>query len=535
MAITVRQLLDTPRLGLALRAGAGGLDRQVAWAHISEMDDPGAWLEGGELVVTAGLGLPSAAAEQCGYVERLAARGVTALAIGVGGRAPRFTASMLKKADTLDFPVLEIPFSLPFTAITRLVASANDDPLRRQVLAQLRIFDTLQRSVTEGFTVTELVGRLEEVSGLEIYAVSPHGRPLLLGFPELPEGVSITFPCPDERSPFIPNGYIVPIRLSHRRVGHLVALKRAADAVGLVVVQYIATIVAVELATIHREREALRREGAEILSQLFRGVGATPEMAERLVELGFEAGRSVRLITVRGRQTALDDRDLDNHLCDLRIPHLMLNRGEVRILIPAEDDALRAVADFPAALSAGVSTPVSINSALAVAQRESEWGLERAIDRQAGMVVYSDEAVPALWLPTDPQVLRDSVARILGPVLRYDADRGTELLRSLQTFLRLERRLDAAAKELSIHKHTMAYRLQAVERLTGRKLAQLDDLIEIRLTLYAMQLLADDAAAAALPIEPGDDGAGVAPTTTSRRPRRRRLRTAVSESPAARR
>jgi hypothetical protein len=39
-----------------------------------------------------------------------------------------------------------------------------------------------------------------------------------------------------------------------------------------------------------------------------------------------------------------------------------------------------------------------------------------------------------------------------------------------------------------------------VERLTNRKLAHLDDLIELRLALYAKQLLADDAAATVPPL-----------------------------------
>jgi purine catabolism regulator len=500
MGITVQDLLDSPSLGLALRAGAKGIGRPVAWAHISEMDDPGAWLEGGELVVTAGLGLPSSASAQAAYVERLAARGAAALAIGVGGRAPRFTAAMLRAADRVELPIMEIPFSLPFTAITRLVATANDGPLRRQVLAQLRIFDTLQRSVAEGYGLPELMTRLEDVSALDIYALSPQGRPLFLGFRELVSDFQISFPLAEARSPFIPNGYVVPITLSHRRVGHLVAIKRGLDAVGLVVVQYIATVVALELATIHREREVLRREGAEILSQLFRGSPATPEMSARLAELGFEASQSVRLVSVRGRSTPLDDRALDNHLCDLHVPHLMLKRGEVCLLISAEDRALQALADFSADFSAGASRPVGIDGALAVAQRESEWSLERALERRRRIVQYSSEEVPALWLPSDPQVLRQTVARLLGPVMDYDASRGTDLLKSLQTFLRLDRRLDVAASELSIHKHTLAYRLQAVERLTNRKLAHLDDLIELRLALYAKQLLADDAAATVPPL-----------------------------------
>ena len=81
MSITVRELLETPHLGLSLVAGKGGLDREVTWAHVCELEDPVPWLEGGEIVLTTGIAVPSEPDDQRAYIRRMAEGGVAALAV----------------------------------------------------------------------------------------------------------------------------------------------------------------------------------------------------------------------------------------------------------------------------------------------------------------------------------------------------------------------------------------------------------------------------------------------------------------------
>ena len=55
MALTVRDLVSTPELGLALLAEGPGADRAVTWVHVSELRDPTPFLSGGELLLTTGI------------------------------------------------------------------------------------------------------------------------------------------------------------------------------------------------------------------------------------------------------------------------------------------------------------------------------------------------------------------------------------------------------------------------------------------------------------------------------------------------
>jgi purine catabolism regulator len=77
--------------------------------------------------------------------------------------------------------------------------------------------------------------------------------------------------------------------------------------------------------------------------------------------------------------------------------------------------------------------------------------------------------------PQAPQAL---VARILGPMLRHDAEHGTEHVRTVRVMLRHDRSWQQSAAELHIHKQTLGYRIRKIEQLTGRGLARTEDLAE---------------------------------------------------------
>src|SRR5919199_443577 len=65
-------------------AGHVGLDREIEAAAVSELAEPGPWLQGGELLLTIGLLLDESDAGCAAYVAGLQAAGVRALGLGLG-------------------------------------------------------------------------------------------------------------------------------------------------------------------------------------------------------------------------------------------------------------------------------------------------------------------------------------------------------------------------------------------------------------------------------------------------------------------
>ena len=138
MPTTVGELIGVPHLRLRLFAGSGGTDREIRWAHASELPDPSEWLEPGALVMTTGLGLPVEPEAQGAYVQRLARAGLGGLLIGEQADeriyAPELTPCLAAAADERSFPVLLMPYELPFADVARVVAEANHGEERRGYL-----------------------------------------------------------------------------------------------------------------------------------------------------------------------------------------------------------------------------------------------------------------------------------------------------------------------------------------------------------------------------------------------------------------
>ncbi|MER7753455.1 GAF domain-containing protein [Kitasatospora sp. NPDC097643] len=82
------------------------------------------------------------------------------------------------------------------------------------------------------------------------------------------------------------------------------------------------------------------------------------------------------------------------------------------------------------------------------------------------------------------------VGATLGPLLAYDARRGTELVRTLRAYFDCGGSLTRAKDELHVHVNTVVQRLDRVEALLGRDWNQPERSLELQLALR-LQLLAD--------------------------------------------
>ncbi len=490
MGITVGELLGTSHLGLTLAAGAGGLAREVTWAHVSEMEDPAAWLEGGELVLTTGLGVPKDADEQAKYLARMDDAGISALGISRDLYAPPLSPATLAEADARGFPILEVSIEVPFVAIARAVAAAAQGDAHERLLTHLRIFDTLRTTSMQGLGAGELFRRLESLTGCRLYLATPSGRPLLDDVEPPPTALVEThLPRAPGQPPWIPGGYVVSIPVGGRVAGYLFAMEREEGTgfAGLTTAQHVATVAALEVANRFREREVLRREGAETLSELLAGVLDVETAKKRLRFAGFEAERQAVLVAISPPE-GFDATRLVDGWTEVEVPHLLLHQRDLYALLALEPEWPAPLLDVDG-LHAGASRAFTVSSGVAAARHEARWALQRAIEGDQRLVRFPEEDANASWLPADAGTLRELVDRVLGPVLAYDAARGTELARSVRVWLELDRRTETAARALHVHKHTLAYRLGRVEDLTGRDLSRMQDAVDVWLALRAHQVL----------------------------------------------
>ncbi len=473
---TVEDLLRSPALQLRVLAGERGLGRSVSWAHVSELEDPTPWLLGAEVIMTTGIGVPKSAGAQRAYLERLDDAGVAALALSAGLHVPPLRRAFLDAAEERGFPVLEVPLAVPFIAIAQEVAAAVQEDARQRLGAQLQVFGALRWLASEGLDTAGLFRRLERLSGYEIYLSTPQGRPLLPGVPAPPP--SVRLPASADAPPTIPGGFALPVPAPGGPAGFLVAFEReGARPAGLAVVQHIATVAALRVAMVRSERETLRRQGAETLAELLQDV-LDPETARRrLALMGLPPDRDIALLVVRDAPDDAVLQALGEH------PHLMLRRHRDLYVLTAAAVATAELEAVPG-IAAGVSRPLPPGSSLRVAQREALWAASRAAEAGRPLVAYGEDTT-GRWLPDDVGVLAALVEHVLGDVLRYDAEHGSDLIASVRTWMERDRRVDDAARALHVHPNTLSYRLRRFGVLTGRDLSATGDFAEVWLAIRA--------------------------------------------------
>src|SRR3990172_129680 len=119
--LTVQDIVAMPALGLRVAAGAQGLGNEIRWLHASELADPTRWLGGGEFLLSTGIGVGDSATTQRAYVRRLAKHGLAGLGFGLGFGYAEVPPPIVEEADKLGFPVLSVPYKVPFVAISKAV------------------------------------------------------------------------------------------------------------------------------------------------------------------------------------------------------------------------------------------------------------------------------------------------------------------------------------------------------------------------------------------------------------------------------
>ena len=495
MAITVAELVAHPLLNLRFLAGEEGGARLVSWAHTSDLPNPTEWLGPGDFLMSNGLNISSEADDQVSFLENVVQAGLSGLGIGDDVHAPALTEALLERADGLAFPLLTIPHEVPFVAVSRAVANANSGEEQKRLVRTVQLYEVLRSAVSSGRLGAALIRALEAQLGCVLALVDiESGLPVLTADRRPPPGLveRLREELRARRGIFPgvlrvehDGSVACAIRVPADRTIALLALGNGQPAPDLSLLQHAANIVALEVERVSAERRHSWRLGSELLAHLLERRLDPASASRQLRELGIDPERVV-IAAFRPPASAPPDADLHHQLAGRGLVHLV-HRNAQHVLAAIADDA-EALTGLRAAVGAeiplGVSDPLRRPDRVPDAAREALWA-EAAARNLGGAVARYGDATP-LFLPRTLGEAETAAERIMGPLLTYDRDHGSDLVRSLRVFLEHNRSWQRSAEALHVHKQTLVYRMRRVEELTGRSLRETGDVVQLWLGLRAL-------------------------------------------------
>lgn len=505
-------------------AHEAGLDGEIRWVHASEVLNIASLLQGGELLLTTGMGLAEGPAAQRRLAKDLADRRIAALAIELGSTLREVPPGLVRAAEESGLCLIALNREVRFIEVTETIHRLLID----QGGEMLRDADQLHRRFTAlmlgGAGVPEILTELARFVGNPVFLErSGHGLAFHApytsddqtalgawnafgrGLATAPAGIEERVPLGGEES----WGRLITLALDGPlRTQDRVAVERA---VGLIA-----------LALMRREEEEGlgTRERGNFLAGLTRSRAAESEIAARALELGFEGTWEALLPFAAAAPGAggggRDDaawvavkRDLQQGLAREGLPAL-IGDGEGReILIVVGlrrsadrarigdllggmlgEAAERRLGDDPApTLCAAAATPrwVDVGAGLTAATS----ALDAAAHEEPRP--WHDISVPSpdrlLFALRGSADLRTFTEERLRPLLDADRRGRGNLIETLSTLCDNAGRKLETAEELGVKRQTLYHRLNRIEELTGSDLADGDVLLSFHIALRARRFL----------------------------------------------
>ena len=537
--ITVQDILDIPELNLKLLAGAKAVGNSVRWVHIAELPDPTQWLKGGELLLTTGYGLAGGKERMTAGLKRLIDHNLSGLGISVGFSFEEVPRELIELAEENNFPLFEVPYSVPFIAITEAVSSKIVNEQYSLLQRSLAVHEKLTKIVLEEKGLDAILSTLSALVGCSAVLFDFHGLVLCEASyrRKLPSGLiaDLWLRISDRRASRqdfsvgiegLGGGVqVYPVVASHRIGAFLAVVKDSGEFSDYdrIILHHVVTVSALELVKKKAVAETEKRLAGDFFDELVASDLYEEEIARRLAFFGLEpeAEHLIMLLDIDGFKAFLDsEREetvaqdikerlhwaVDEFLARRSAPFISASRSDsVVVLLQLGGDSSAGVMRLAQELhgtvaellpeitvSIGLGRPHKSLVDLRQSYYEATYAIKiRKLKGDSGVIASFDDLgsyglLLGLQDTLSLEVFYDSV---LGALREYDEENSSDLVKSLAYFLEANGHWGEAAERLYVHRHTLRYRMKRVEEITGRSLDSAQDRMEFWLALKARELI----------------------------------------------
>ena len=516
MAITVEAALRLEvfsRVAMKVYAGQGNLGRAIRWVHPTEIPDIASFLRGGEMLLTAGLGIGSAPERQRQYITEIADAQAAVLIVELSGRVfDSMPPVLVEAARERDFPLVGLDGELPFVEVSAQVHASIVDQRVLDLSAYERLnaafmqlllagrdhvafTDALANEVGHPVVLEDAARQVVAYSG-----ASTDGDQVLSEWQhhsriEHDSGTSVA-----NNADEAPNCTRRAVILRGERWGWLHVVhggQPIAGTAGYAVDRATDGIAIALLGARESGAKSAHRQNA-LVSRLLLGDISGEDFVERALRIGRDLRNQplVAVFVCRESPAGPTSYAAVEELCRRsHVPAVVADLGEHTLAIMglkrAGSERQVVTALSAVHVRAGISRPVTA-SQLPTAVEQARSAASVAAARPDNAVHrFDDLGVLRLLasLTKGPELAR-YIEDELGPLLKHDAKAtANPLLPTLRTYLSCDGNKSEAAQLLFVQRRTLYYRLERIASVLGRSLDDADTRQALNLALRGYDLL----------------------------------------------
>jgi purine catabolism regulator len=533
-SLTVADVVKRPLFQHAeVVAGSQGLSKPIRWVHVLETADTGKFLNGGELILSTGLGFGDDPEKRLAYLSELIRRQTVGLCIELGTYIPRIPTDMLELADHHDFPLIVFHQPVRFVDIT---LDLHESIVNRQMqaLRELESYSrTLQQLSLQAQGTVRLLQHFQQAVHTQVFFYPLEGAPLYVPTPPQSVQQELT-ELMRNHLPAVPAGEITggTLALSDKKrmvyqpvvaMGHLlayvglVAYEREPDEYLLLMLDStVSALAQVLMRSMFAEEQALASQD-RLLDDLIANRPLPEEQIRSL--LGIQSRNDhvpFHLVLMEVQRAEPEEsgllpphdltgvfRSLYGHL---GFRTLIRCRGNRFYILVAEKQPL---GDTRRSLERAIHQSKRIVKKVMGEQSRVRFGVSRPGIRFAEAGKHIAEAEQALAVQGDDSspffadlglfrllfhipreaVLESFIDDYLGTLIAYDRDNGTQLLHTLRVYLDHNLSKQETADKLFIHRQTLYHRLEKIQDCLGETWTSPHSRLCLEIALHAYEWL----------------------------------------------
>ncbi len=528
--VTVKEILGHHDLRqLKVLAGHAGLDRKVSSVSVMDAPDISDWMTGNEFLITSGYVIKDDLQDLSKLIDRLNRKGVSALGIKLGRFFKEIPDDAFTMADRLEFPLISIPHSYPFTRIINPVLGEIISSQTARLLETETIHKEFLALAMKSADIKDILDLLSHKIGCEIAFIDTYFRCLFLSTNSIDSDyfehlIRLTeandFEIVQEQ--FGDEYKFFAVDLESQNLGYIVVkekcLARSPLHYSQAAIEYAGIIIRLylqqKISNIHIER----KHRDEFISDLiFNNIKSEVEAQNRAQIFNIDGSQGAFVVIVD-----IDDVS-KNYINEMDSYKSKLLEEKIKTITDISEDIMKAY--FPSCVSLKMSDHIvylvpctspdnsAYSSSLDLAKSEIVGRLRQKDNHTITMAVgnyykklmdihksydearivvkicsrfkernqvlkYKDLGIYRLITEIDNDVvLNEYLVKYIQPLSKYDAQHDSNLLHTLNIIEKNAWNLKKSSKELFIHYNT-----------TKHRFAKISEILELNLKNYTEQL-----------------------------------------------